>query len=113
MKIEAYSGARWPFSNVDSAMLQAAGLFYGRTGAHDDLEYSIQNALTGAGSGKARIAQLEEKPMELRGTGDHVFLLSVEELVKHFGDNGDLENRIGWYWGGEKNGGMVLRDGCS
>jgi len=50
-RIAAYSGARWPFSNVDSAMLQAAGLLYGRTDRHDDTEYSIQNCLTGEAFG--------------------------------------------------------------
>jgi len=46
-----YSGDRWPFSNVFSATLQAAGLLYGRTGQHNDVEYSIQNALTGEAFG--------------------------------------------------------------
>ena len=49
--IAQYSGDKWPFSNVFSAMLQAAGLLYGRTDRHDDAEYSIQNALTGEAFG--------------------------------------------------------------
>ena len=31
-------------------------------------------------------------------TVDKVFLLSYDEVVKYFGDSGDLENRIGWHW---------------
>ena len=58
-KIADFSGERWPFSNVSSAVTQALGLFYGRTekrdaaGAlvFDDLEYSIQNCLTGEAFG--------------------------------------------------------------
>ena len=53
--VAAFSGARWPFSNVEPAVYAAAGLFYGRTerrddsGAfvNDDMEYTIQNVLTG------------------------------------------------------------------
>jgi len=31
-------------------------------------------------------------------TKDKVFLLSIEEVVKYFGDSGDLAARKGWYW---------------
>ena len=40
-------------------------------------------------------------------TMDRVFLLSVEEVVKYFGDSGDLAARKGWYW----EDGKVLKDG--
>ncbi|MDR1135443.1 MAG: DUF6273 domain-containing protein [Clostridiales Family XIII bacterium] len=42
-------------------------------------------------------------------TTDKVFLLSIDEVVKYFGDNGDLANRKGWYVGNE---GYELRDGA-
>jgi len=33
-------------------------------------------------------------------TTDRVFILSVDEVVRYFGDSGDLENRpLGWEWG--------------
>jgi len=33
-------------------------------------------------------------------TIDRVFILSVDEVVRYFGDSGDLENRpLGWEWG--------------
>ena len=31
-------------------------------------------------------------------TTDKIFLLSIEEVVKYFGDSGDLRNRKGWYF---------------
>lgn len=54
-KIAAFSGDRWPYSNVEPAVYAALGLFYGRTenrndtGAliNNDIEYSIHNVLTG------------------------------------------------------------------
>ena len=49
--LEKYSGDSWPHSNVHSAMLQAAGLLYGRTNQHNDVEYSVQNALAGEAFG--------------------------------------------------------------
>ena len=33
-------------------------------------------------------------------TDDFVFLLSIDEMVKYFGDSGDLAKRKGWYWAG-------------
>ena len=41
-------------------------------------------------------------------TRDRIFLLSIEEVVKYFGDSGDLKNRKGWYW---QNSKFELRDG--
>ena len=41
-------------------------------------------------------------------TNDRIFLLSIEEIVKYFGDSGDLRNRKGWYW---EDGKDVLKDG--
>ena len=35
-------------------------------------------------------------------TDDYIFCLSVNEVVKYFGDSGCLENRRGWYWVGNK-----------
>lgn len=54
-KIAAFSGDRWPYSNVEPAFYAALGLFYGRTENRDDtgallncdIEYSIHNVLTG------------------------------------------------------------------
>lgn len=43
-----------------------------------------------------------------RDTVDKVFLLSIEEVVKYFGDSGDLRARKGWYW---ESGRPVLKDG--
>ena len=31
-------------------------------------------------------------------TADKVFLLSYDEVVKYFGDSGDLQSRQGWHW---------------
>lgn len=53
--IEAFSGEAWPFSNVKPAVYAALGLLYGKTekvgntGAliYSDMEYSVQNVLTG------------------------------------------------------------------
>jgi hypothetical protein len=41
-------------------------------------------------------------------TKDRVFLLSIEEVVKYFGDSGDLKAHKGWYW---EDGKDVLKDG--
>jgi len=30
-----------------------------------------------------------------------VFLLSYDEVIRYFGDSGDLENKKGWYWAEE------------
>ena len=54
-KIEAFSGEAWPFSNVKPAVYADLGLLYGKTekvgdtGAlvYSDMEYSVQNILTG------------------------------------------------------------------
>jgi len=31
-------------------------------------------------------------------TFDKIFLLSYDEVVRYFGDSGDLQNKKGWYW---------------
>ena len=31
-------------------------------------------------------------------TADKIFLLSYDEVVKYFGESGDLQNRQGWHW---------------
>ncbi|MDR1135438.1 MAG: DUF6273 domain-containing protein [Clostridiales Family XIII bacterium] len=41
-------------------------------------------------------------------TADKVFLLSIDEVVKYFGDSGDLANHKGWYWENDK---IALNDG--
>ncbi|MCL1909955.1 MAG: GNAT family N-acetyltransferase, partial [Kiritimatiellaeota bacterium] len=54
-KIAAFSGNKWPFSNVEPAVYAALGLLYGRTEKRDDngalvnsdAEYSLHNVLTG------------------------------------------------------------------
>ncbi len=58
-KIAAFSGAKWPYNNVEPAVYAALGLLYARTekryadGAliHDDMEYSIHNVLSGHAAG--------------------------------------------------------------
>jgi hypothetical protein len=42
-----------------------------------------------------------------RNTQDRIFLLSISEVVKYSGDSGDLKNRKGWYWEGDK---WILKD---
>ncbi|MDR1832854.1 MAG: DUF6273 domain-containing protein [Fusobacteriaceae bacterium] len=42
-----------------------------------------------------------------RNTQDRIFLLSISEVVKYLGDSGDLKNRKGWYWEGDK---WILKD---
>jgi RNA polymerase subunit RPABC4/transcription elongation factor Spt4 len=42
-----------------------------------------------------------------RNTQDKTFLLSISEVVKYFGDSGDLKNRKGWYFEGNK---WILKD---
>jgi hypothetical protein len=39
---------------------------------------------------------------------DYIFLLSIEEVVKYFGDSGDLKTRKDWKW---ENGKDVLAHG--
>ena len=43
-----------------------------------------------------------------KNTTDKIFLLSIDEVVKYFGDSGDLQARKGWYW--EDPGQSVLKD---
>ena len=38
---------------------------------------------------------------------DRIFLLSIEEVIKYFGDSGGLKNHDGWYWEND----YVLKDG--
>jgi len=45
----------------------------------------------------------------LHGSDDYIFLLRVEEIVKYFGDSGDLEKRKGWYGDNNAEGFWVLR----
>ena len=45
-----------------------------------------------------------------KNTTDKIFLLSIDEMVKYFGDSGDLRARKGWYWDQEGKQ-YVLRDG--
>ena len=40
-------------------------------------------------------------------TNDKIFLLSIEEVVKYFGDSDDLKNRKGW---DQEVTGLVLKD---
>jgi DNA-binding transcriptional MerR regulator len=45
-------------------------------------------------------------------TNDKIFLLSYDEILKYFGDSGDMENRAGWYWGHVDGvGGVPIRPG--
>lgn len=39
---------------------------------------------------------------------DNIFILSVEEIIKYFGDSGDFEKRNGWTWTGNK---FEMKDG--
>ena len=68
------------------------------------------------GDDKKRIAPtLNENPTNPwygtdggKPTTDKIFLLSIAEVIKYFGDSGDLAARKGWYW---KDGKYELRDG--
>jgi hypothetical protein len=40
-------------------------------------------------------------------TRDKIFLSSLDEVVKYFGDSGDLKNRKGWNW---EDGEFVSKD---
>jgi hypothetical protein len=40
-------------------------------------------------------------------TNDKIFLLSIEEVIRYFGDSGDLKKRKGWYY---KDGKDVLNN---
>lgn len=31
-------------------------------------------------------------------TVDNIFLLSYDEVIRYFGDSGDLHNHVGWFW---------------
>ncbi|MDR3294673.1 MAG: DUF6273 domain-containing protein [Clostridiales Family XIII bacterium] len=72
--------------------------------------------LTDFGTDKSRIAQVTNANPDNPwygtaggdSTTDKVFLLSIDEAVKYFGDSGDLKNRKGWYY---ENGKDVLKDG--
>ena len=45
-------------------------------------------------------------------TVDKIFLLSYDEVVKYFGNSGDMANRIGWDWSEvEGVGGVLMRGG--
>lgn len=54
-RIAPFSGAKWPYSNVEPAVYGMLGLFYGRTERrdatdaliNDDMEYAVHNVLTG------------------------------------------------------------------
>ncbi|MCL2199320.1 MAG: helix-turn-helix transcriptional regulator [Defluviitaleaceae bacterium] len=41
-------------------------------------------------------------------TFDKIFLLSYDEVIRHFGDSGDMQNKKGWYWGED---GITPNDG--
>ncbi|MDR0287584.1 MAG: DUF6273 domain-containing protein [Clostridiales bacterium] len=74
------------------------------------------NPWYGLNNNKARIVQLKEKTNynadAAKITDDFVFILSVEEILKYFGDNGDLEKRVGYTWQGENaEADFALRDG--
>lgn len=54
-KAAGFTGANWPYSNVEPAMFAALGLFYGYTERvngngeliNDEIEYAVQNVLSG------------------------------------------------------------------
>jgi len=74
------------------------------------------NPWHGPGGGKSRLVRIKEKSdryeMEFdKCTEEKIFLLSIEELIKYTGDSGDLEKRVGWYWGGEDTNDMKFNDG--
>lgn len=45
-------------------------------------------------------------------TIDKVFLLSYDEVIRYFGDSGDMRNRISWFWEDTKGfpGGIPVRN---
>ena len=46
-------------------------------------------------------------------TTDKIFLLSYDEVIKYFGDSGDLQNRVGWDWTDVEgiDGGVAVKGG--
>jgi hypothetical protein len=46
-------------------------------------------------------------------TVDKAFLLSYDEVIKYFGDSGDLHNRVGWDWTDVEglDGGVAVKGG--
>jgi len=74
------------------------------------------NPWYGLSNGKSRFVRLKEKEMRIyddasQTTEDCIFVLSVEEIVKYFGNSGDLEKRIGYTWPGEGYDCFALGDG--
>ena len=74
------------------------------------------NPWYGLDNNKARLVQLKEKTKfsldAAKCTEDFVFILSIEEILKYFGDNGDLEKRVGYEWQGENGeADFALRNG--
>ncbi|MDR1136141.1 MAG: DUF6273 domain-containing protein [Clostridiales Family XIII bacterium] len=73
--------------------------------------FSEFSRLEQAGILKTRNANPDNQWYKTNGgnrTTDKVFLLSIDELVKYFGDSGDLASRKGWYWSNNK---FELKDG--
>jgi len=66
------------------------------------------NPWYGLSNGKSRFVRLREKDNAIyleasKSTDDFIFVLSVEEIVKYFGDSGALDKRIGYTWAGEEH----------
>jgi len=40
-----------------------------------------------------------------KATDDYIFCLSINDVIKYFGDSGDFDKRNGWWWVGNKNKG--------
>ena len=95
-KTADFNGEKWPFSNVLSAMLSAAGLLYGQTERYDntgslindDVEYSIQNCLNAEAFGifySPDAAWMHSLGMEIYGLGCERFKnpeIPAAELIK-------------------------------
>lgn len=100
-KIAEFNGEKWPFSNVEPAVYGALGLFCGRMEQRDeagalvnsDLEYSVQNVLTGYAFGLFYCAPdpalglacygLASNTLDINGCSEDVLTALVKEQIFH------------------------------
>lgn len=128
-KIAAFSGDRWPFSNVEPAVYGALGLFYGRTekrddnGAliNDDTEYAVHNVLTGHAFGLFYCLPDDSPSMAAYGFSSYrpeISDLSEDEIITiikdqiYRGNAAHIDEGNGPYdyliWGYKDNGNILI-----
>ena len=91
------NGATWAVCELHDYL---NGAFYDSFGQEDKLRIA-----------ETKITTNDNPWYETKGgiaVSDRIFLLSIEEVVRYFGDSGDLKNRKGWFWRGGK---LILKDG--